>query len=167
MYKLKCDSEGKIQRHKARLVAKGFLQTPGVDFSETFSLVIKASTLKIILILAVCRDWGIKQIDVNNAFLNGKLEDEVYMDKPRGFVDKKNPDFGCKLEKALYGLRQAPKAWHEKLRRTLLQWKFRRSKADDSLFFLMDERSVLFTLIYVDDIIVIGNNGKQIQSYID
>ncbi|XP_022862090.1 uncharacterized protein LOC111382376, partial [Olea europaea var. sylvestris] len=79
VYRLKCDLEGKMQRYKARLVVKGFLQTLGVDFGKIYSPVIKASTLKIILTLAMCREWKIRQVDVNNAFLNCKLEETVYM----------------------------------------------------------------------------------------
>ncbi|KAL2466168.1 cysteine-rich RLK (RECEPTOR-like protein kinase) 8 [Abeliophyllum distichum] len=136
VYRIKYSSEGKVQRFKARLVAKGFLQTAGVDFNKTFSPVIKAATLRIILTLAMAKDWEIRQIDINNAFLNRNLEETVYMEQPDGFIDKANPTFVCKLEKALYGLRQAPRACYEKLSSTLIKWKFKQSKADNSFLLL-------------------------------
>lgn len=154
-------------KYKARLVAKGFLQTSGVDNYETFSLVIKASTLRIILTLAVSNSLSIRQVDINNTFLNGKLEEEVFMSQPEGFVDKTNPTFVCKLEKALYGFKQAPRAWYEKLKKILLEWKFTKSKADSSLFFYMNQRQVIFALVYVDDIVITGNDHKVLQCFID
>ena len=111
VYKLKYNPDGSIQHHKALLVAKGFYQTLGVDFSKTFSLVIKPTIVCIILIIAVTKDWKIQQLDVNNVFLNGKLQEVVFMSQPEGFVDPKNPEYVCKLHKALYRLKQAPCAW--------------------------------------------------------
>lgn len=140
VFRVKRNAYGSFQRLKARLVAKGFHQAPGIDFCETFSPVIKASTLRIILTLAVSKGWTIRQIDINNAFLNGELEEVVYMNQSEGFIDKTKPDHVCKLENALYGLKQAPRAWHEKLKTTLMSWKFRQSAADTFLFFFKNER---------------------------
>ena len=89
--------DGSISRYKARLVAKGFHQTQGIDFNDTFSLVVKASTIKVILSLAVLNHWTLRQVDINNAFLNGHLTEEVYMEQPAGFVDQSRPHHICKL----------------------------------------------------------------------
>lgn len=167
VFRIKRDIEGRVLKHKARLVAKGFLQTSGVDYHETFSPVIKASTLRIILTITVSRGWSVKQVDINNAFLNGKLNEVVFMNQPEGFVDKRNPTFVCRLEKALYGLKQVPRAWYERPKMTLLEWKFTNSRADSSLFFFMNHKHVIFCLVYVDDIVVTRNDHNLLQSFID
>lgn len=141
VYKVKRNS---FKRLKARLVAKGFTQTPGVDFGETFSPVIKASTVRIVLTIAVAKSWDVRQLDINNAFLNGHLEEEVFMEQPKGFEDKKHHDHVCKLSKSLYGLRQAPRAWFDRLKTTLLSWNFKNSKADSSLFFYRSSSLVIY-----------------------
>jgi histone deacetylase 1/2 len=116
VFKTKFNSDGSFQRYKARLVAKGFHQRPGIDFKETFSPVVKPSTIRVVLSIDVSKNWCVKQMDINNAFLNGKLIEDVYMSQPEGFVDSAKPHHVCKLTKSLYGLRQAPRAWFDKLK---------------------------------------------------
>ncbi|KAH9647867.1 retrovirus-related pol polyprotein from transposon RE1 [Citrus sinensis] len=124
VFRVKSNTDGSVAKYKARLVAKGFQQIEGVNYFETFSPVVKAATVRVVLSLAVMNQWQIRQVDVNNAFLNGDLIEEVYMSQPEGFIDSKRPNFVCKLHKALYGLKQAPRAWFDKLRNSLMQWGF-------------------------------------------
>jgi hypothetical protein len=115
VYKVKRKTDGSVERLKARLVAKGFKQRSGIDYGETYSPAVKPSTIRVIVSLAVTQGWSMRQIDIQNAFLHGVLE-EVYMKQPPGFEDSSKPsNFICRLKKALYGLKQAPKAWHSRL----------------------------------------------------
>jgi len=148
------------------LVAKGFEQLSGLDYTETFSPVIKPSTIRIILALAVHFDWPIRQLDVSNAFLHGFLVEEVFMEQPPGFIDKQHPDFVCKLHKAIYGLKQAPRAWFHRLSVFLLELGFIASLVDTSLFLYHCGAIKLFVLIYVDDIIVTGTHSNVISALI-
>ena len=158
IYKLKLKVDGSIDHFKACLVAKGFNQTYGIDYFETFCPVVKPTTIRIVLSLAISQDWLVKQLDVNNVFLNGELKEEVYMVQSPSFVDNSKLDFICKLYKALYGLKQAPRAWFTKLKNSLLAWGFSSSLSDSSMFLLRKGTDIIIILIYVDDIIVIGSN---------
>jgi histone deacetylase 1/2 len=165
VFKTKLNSDGSLQRYKARLVAKGFHQRPGIDFSETFSPVVKPFTVRVVLCIAVSKGWSINQLDINNAFLNGKLVEDVYMNQPEGFVDQQKPHYICKLSKSLYGLRQAPRAWFDRLKSTLLSWKFKNSKADSTLFIYKTNTSIILVLVYEDDIIVTGNSDEELKQF--
>ena len=166
VYKLKFNNNGSINRYKARLVAKGFHQQYGVDFEETFSPVIKPPTVRIILSLAIQFDWPLRQLDVRNAFLHGHLREEVYMVQPFGYVDPSCPNYVCRLWKSLYGLKQAPKAWFKRFSTQLLHMGFQASLADSSLFILHNGKLVVYLLVYVDDIVITGNNPKFLDSLV-
>ena len=139
--KVKKKADGTLDRYKARLVAKGFKQRYGIDYEDTFSPVVKAATIRVILSLAVSQGWSLRQLDVQNAFLHGILEEDVYMKQPPGYEDKLQPHHICKLDKAIYGLKQAPRAWYSRLNDKLLQLGFQASKGDTSLFFYIKEAS--------------------------
>ena len=136
VYKVKRKADGTIDRYKARLVAKGFRQRYGIDYEDTFSPVVKIATVRLVLSLAVSRGWCLRQLDVQNAFLRGVLEEEVYMRQPPGFESAKQPHMVCKLDRAINGLKQAPRAWYSKLSSKLIDLGFVASKSDTSLFYL-------------------------------
>jgi histone deacetylase 1/2 len=135
VYKIKRRADGTIERFKARLVAKGFKQRYGIDYEDTFSPVVKAATIGLILALVVSNNWCLRQLDVQNAFLHGFLEEEVYMKQPPGYEDKSKSQYVCKLDKALYGLKQAPRAWYSQLCVKLQSLGFVPSKGDTSMLF--------------------------------
>ena len=154
-------------KHKARLVAKRFHQVHGIDYTETFSPVVKASTVMVVLSITIMNNWILKQIDVNNAFLNGILDEEVYMAHAEGFVNSQKPQHICKLKKAIYRLKQAPRAWFARFRTAMTsQWNFQNSKSDNSLFYKRENGHLLLVLVYVDDIIITGSNSAKVQQVI-
>ncbi|KAG9453120.1 hypothetical protein H6P81_006024 [Aristolochia fimbriata] len=162
VFRVKTKPDGSLDRYKARLVAKGFNHRERQDYFETFSPVVKPVTICTVLTLVVGRNWSIRQLDVNNAFLNGTLDEEVYMVQPSGFQDKSNPDAVCRLHKSLYGLKQSPRAWYQRLTSYLVDLGFALSKADSSLLVRYTSTATTFVLIYVDDIIIIGSSTKDI-----
>ncbi|KAJ0550054.1 putative RNA-directed DNA polymerase [Helianthus annuus] len=162
IYKTKYKSNGEVERYKARLVAKGFTQMEGVDYHETFAPVAKLVTVRTLLAVATKNDWIIHQLDVNNAFLHGDLDEEVYMKIPQGF-SREGDTRVCRLRKSLYGLKQASRNWYHKFTSFLSTLGFKQSKADYSLFTFQKDDVYVATLIYVDDVIIVGNNTEKIQ----
>ncbi|WVZ20696.1 hypothetical protein V8G54_008018 [Vigna mungo] len=162
VYKTKLNAAGSIERHKARLVAKGFTQTEGMDFFETFSPVVKLTTVRFLISIAVSRHWSLYQLDVDNAFLHGDLNEDVYMKPPPGLL-LPEPHLVCKLHKSLYGLRQASRQWNSKLTSALISYGFSQSSADHSLFIYHSSNSFIALLVYVDDIVLTGDNMQAIN----
>jgi len=131
VYKVKHNSDGSINRYKSRLVAKGYAR---IDYEETFALVAKMATVRAVIAVAAAKGWFLHQMDVKNAFLHGDLQEEVYMDQPRGYEDTGHPRCVCRLCKALCGLKQAPRAWHDKISEYLITIGFCMANANHSLY---------------------------------
>ena len=163
IFTVKYKADGSIDRYKARLVAKGFTQTYGIDYQETFAPVAKLNTVRVLLSLAACSDWPLHQLDVKNAFLNGDLEEEVFMEIPPGFETPSMKNQVCKLRKSLYGLKQSPRAWFERFTRAVCKHGFSQSQADHTLFFKHShDGRVAILIVYVDDIILTGDFEEEI-----
>ena len=153
IYRNKQDENGLVVRNKARLVAQGYTQVEGIDFDETFAPVARLEAIRILLAYANHHDITLYQMDVKSAFLNGKLEEEVYVAQPPGFEDPKNPDKVFRLNKALYGLKQAPRAWYDTLKEFLMKKGFKPGSLDPTLFTKSYDGELFVCQIYVDDII--------------
>ena len=158
IFKVKNKPDGTIERFKARLVAKGYAQRPGIDFNETFAPVVRLNTLRALLSYAVQKGLLIHQMDVVTAFLNGDLEEEVYMEQPPGYIDKGEEDLVCCLKRALYGLKQSPRCWNTTFCEYLKELGFVQLKSDYCIF--KREQPLTFIALYVDDLIVITENTE-------
>ncbi|KAK1605488.1 hypothetical protein QYE76_029161 [Lolium multiflorum] len=164
IFKRKTDADGNITVYKARLVAKGFRQIQGVDYDETFSPVAKLKSVRILLAIAAFFDYEIWQMDVKTAFLNGDIEEELYMVQPKGFVDPKNADKVCKLQRSIYGLKQASRSWNLRFDRVIKDFGFIRTHGEACIYKKVSGSSVAFLILYVDDILLIGNDIELLSS---
>lgn len=162
VFKRKLDADGSIERHKARLVAKGYSQQQGLDYDETFSPVARFESLRMLLALAVQDGLCVHQLDVTTAFLNGKLEEEVYMDQPEGFVEKGKEGLVCQLKHSLYGLKQAPRCWNSILDKRLKEMEFTQTTSDPCIYVSKDQEPFIIG-ICVDDILLAGRSKQQIN----
>jgi hypothetical protein len=166
VYKVKLNADGSLERYKARLVAKGYTQQEGVDFVDTFSPMAKMTIVKTLLVVAAAKKWSLHQLDISNAFLYGDLEEEIYMTLPPGYTTKEGetlpPNAVCKLQKSLYGLKQASRQWFLKFSTTLMLLGFQRSQADHTLFVRNVNGKYIAVLVYVDDIIIASNDDAEV-----
>jgi hypothetical protein len=153
VFQNKQDENGVIVRNKARLVAQGYSHVEGLEFVETFTLVVRLEAIQILLAYATSHNIKLYQMDVKSAFLNGKINELVYVEQPPSFEDLKKPNHVYKLSKALYGFKQAPHAWYERLWDFLVSKEFKVGKVDTTLFTKKIEADLFICQIYVDDII--------------
>lgn len=165
VFRTKFNTDGSIQKHKARLVAKGYAQQEGIDFEETFSPVARFETVR--LVLALAAQWKLKvfQLDVKSAFLNGDLQEEVFVEQPLGFVKTGEEGKVYKLQKALYGLKQAPRAWYSKIDSFFLQNEFERSENEPTLYVKKGTNGFIVVCLYVDDIIYFSSSHKMLEEF--
>lgn len=162
LFTIKCKADGSIDRLKARLVAKGYTQSYGIDYQETFAPVAKLNSIRILLSIAANRDWPLMQLDVKNAFLNGDLKEDVYMDIPPGLEGSFPSGKVCKLQKSLYGLKQSPRAWFARFTNSVIKCGYTQSQADHTMFIKRSEKKIAVLIVYVDDIILTGDHTEEL-----
>jgi len=162
VYKVKHHVDGFVEHYKSQLVAKGYNQIEGLDFLDTFAHVVKLTTLRLLLALLAAQNWTLKELDVNNVFLHVDLDEEFYMQLPPSFHTS-SPNLVCRLKKSLYGLKQAGRQWYAKLSNFLLSHNYKISTSNHSLFLKHDGKHTMTLLVYVDEIILTGNNSMEIS----
>nr|GEW39646.1 putative RNA-directed DNA polymerase [Tanacetum cinerariifolium] len=163
IFTVKYKPDGTVERYKAWLVAKGYTQTYGIDYSETFSLVAKIATIRVLFSIAANQGWHLHQFDVKNAFLYRELKEEVYMEAPPGFSQHFKHEEVCKLKKSLYGLKQSPRAWFGRFTLAMKKYRYKQSNSDYTIFLRHRGDHVTCLIIYVDDMIITGNDKSEIK----
>nr|GEW82899.1 ribonuclease H-like domain, reverse transcriptase, RNA-dependent DNA polymerase [Tanacetum cinerariifolium] len=167
VFKTKKDANGDIIKHKARLVAKGYIQQHVIDFEEVFAPVARMETIRLLLAIAATNKWEVHHLDVKSAFLHGDLKEEVYVTQPEGFIKEQDNGKVYRLIKALYGLRQAPRAWNIKLDNTLKSLDFKKCALEQAIYRKTSKDSTLLIGVYVDDLIITGAPKKEIYKFKD
>lgn len=152
--KIKRGADGQIVKYKVRFVARGFAQTHGVDYNETFAPVVRYSSLRLLFSLCAQHDWELHQMDVKSAYLNGDLEEEIYMEQPEGFTVPGKEDHVCLLKKSLYGLKQAGRTWHHKIDLVFKREGFASLSAETCMYIRRDSDRTIIIALYVDDILL-------------
>ncbi|GJS41543.1 retrotransposon protein, putative, ty1-copia subclass [Tanacetum coccineum] len=163
LFKKKTDMNGAVHTYKARLMAKGYTQTPGIDYEETFSPVADIRAIRILIAIAAYYDYEIWQMDVKTAFLNGYLNEEVYMEQPEGFVNPKYPNRVCKLKRSIYGLKQASRQWNKRFDDEIKKFGFSQNADEPCVYLKASGSNVTFLILYVDDILIMGNSIPMLQ----
>ncbi|KAK9100306.1 hypothetical protein Scep_023736 [Stephania cephalantha] len=164
IFKKKLKADGTIEKYKARLVAKGYRQKEGLDYFDTYSPVSRITSIRMLISIAALYDMEIHQMDVKTSFLNGELEEEIYMDQPEGFVVKGQENKVCRLVKSLYGLKQAPKQWHEKFDHTMMANGFKINECDKCVYIKEMKNSFVIVCLYVDDMLIMSSSKDAIMS---
>lgn len=166
IYKTKLNELGEVDKYKARLVAKGYSQQHGVDYTEVFAPVARMDTVRMIIALAAQRSWRIYQLDVKSAFLHGELNEDVYVEQPKGYEKKGSEHKVYKLQKALYGLKQAPRAWFSRIEAHFISEGFQRCYSEQTLFIKWNkEGKILIVSVYVDDLIFTGDDELMMSEF--
>ena len=165
VFRNKLDENGVITRNKARLVAQGYNQEKGIDYEETYAPVARLEAIRLLLAYACSKNFKLYQMDVKSAFLNGVINEEVYVSQPPGFENDEYPDYVYKLKRALYGLKQAPRVWYERLSKFLLDHGYSRGKVDTTLFIKRKGKHILLVQVYVDDIIFGSTNIHLVEEF--
>ena len=160
------DEHGAITRNKARLVAKGYNQEEGIDFGETYAPVARLEAVRLLLAFSSIQGFKLFQMDVKSAFLNGYINEEVFVSQPPGFEDHKNPEHVFRLKKALYGLKQTPRQWYERLSEFLLSQGYSRGNSDKTLFLKKKSEDIILVQVYVDDIIFGSTNEEMCEDFV-
>jgi len=163
VFKLKKDEKGVATKHKARLVARGLVQQEGIDFDDAFAPVARMESVRVLLALAAQEGWKVHHMDVKSAFLNGDLKEEVYVRQMPGFAVAGEEGKVYRLKKALYGLRQAPRAWNAKLDITLKKMGFQQSAHEVVVYRRGSREDLLLVGVYVDDLIITGADGREVE----
>nr|GEU95626.1 retrotransposon protein, putative, Ty1-copia subclass [Tanacetum cinerariifolium] len=163
IFKKKTDMDGIVQTYKARLVEKGYTQTLGIDYEETFSPVADIRAIRILIAIAAYYDYEIWQMDVKTAFLNGYLNEEVYMEQPEGFVNPKYPNLVCKLKHSIYGLKQASRQWNKRFDDEKKKFGFTQNYDEPCVYLKASGSNITFLILYVDGILIMGNNILMLQ----
>nr|GFC18666.1 retrotransposon protein, putative, Ty1-copia subclass [Tanacetum cinerariifolium] len=158
LFKKKTDMDGNVHIYKACLVAKGFTRTPRIDYEETFSPVADIRAIRIIITIAAYYDYEIWQMDVKTAFLNGYLNEEVYMEQPEGFVNPQYPNRVCKLKRSIYGLKQASRQWNRRFDDEIKNFGFTQNHDEPCVYIKASGSNITFLILYVDDILIMGNS---------
>ncbi|KAM2871516.1 hypothetical protein FF1_019150 [Malus domestica] len=164
VFKRKIGVDGNVETYKARLVAKGYRQREGIDYEETFSPVAMIKSIRILLAIAAYHDYEIWQMDVKTAFLNGYLEEELYMTQPEGFVSKSEKPKVCKLQRSIYGLKQASRSWNIRFDTEIKTFGFAQNEDDNCVYQKVVGEAVVFLVLYVDDILLFGNDTAVLSS---
>jgi hypothetical protein len=159
IYKIKHVSNGSVEKFKARFVARGFTQKEGIVYEENFSPVARYTSIQAIISLASVLGWKLHQMDVKTTLLNGKIEHEVFVEKPDGFILHNKGTHVCKLREALYGLKQAPRVWYDWIDGFLKIMGFQKSDVDENLYFKVRGNHPVILILYVDDLFLTENEG--------
>ena len=159
IYKIKHATYGSIEKYKERFVARGFSQKEGINYGETFAPIARYTSIRSVLSLAEVMKWKIHQMDIKTTFLNGVLEEEVYVEQPLSFETHDRVSHVCRLKKSLYGLKQAPRTWYGRIDNFISNLGFTKSKADSNLYYKVEYGDPVMLLVYVDDLFVTGMDG--------
>ena len=164
IFKKNLNADREVETYKATLVAKGFRQIQGVDYDETFSPVAMLKSIRIMLAIAAFYEYEIWQMDVKTSFLNGDLEETVYMSQPEGFVVSGSEGKACKLLKSIYGLKQASRSWNKCFDKVIKQFGFYQNTEEACIYRKEQGNAIVFLILYVDDLLLIGNDTSLLQS---